>query len=413
MSFSGGISFQRGDSADPETFSNVGGVFNVDGLGEAFELFNITGWDSDQKEYAKGDEEEREITIECRRELSDEIQNQMIQDVRTDTVVNFRFTITDGEATDTFIIPIMLKSHSLTPAKSDSNNITFVGAVSGEIEVSQQNSGQDPNSSTGDSYSSNAVGNVDQSFGTHPDFIFTNAIYVAESIEETLTNQTIANSGDRGMFATTLTQGVEYIIELVSSNESGNTELYLYDENGGASISYSGGTFTNGYSRIIYTPNQTGIYLIGAMGYWDVEVVPTYDIRVREFAAEGYPSVADAVNNPMSNYPFWTIENEAHTTPLLLRQNEFYAWRIGPYSADASVQQALLEGSNIDVMVYSDNTTQLAQALNQNPISSGTTIDILAPANHPASTPLYLVVKNNNPVQKVTVQNWQVLQEGG
>jgi len=134
MSFSAGLELQLGNGATPtEVFTKIPKMISISGLGETAGTIDVTTWDSTAKEYILGLADGQDVTIEANRILSNTTQEALIADVVARKVRNFKLTMTDGAATETFSFALALTSWNITPNHEDKHTLSVNGKISGGI----------------------------------------------------------------------------------------------------------------------------------------------------------------------------------------------------------------------------------------------------------------------------------------
>lgn len=133
MSFTDGLELRRGDGADPEVFTRVGGVKSLSGLGEANPTIDVTDWDSTAKEYIAGLADGQEVTIELNRELENTQQSGLIEDIQNKVNRNFELDLDNGTSTETYSFQLAMTSWSISPNKEDAHILSVSGKLSGSI----------------------------------------------------------------------------------------------------------------------------------------------------------------------------------------------------------------------------------------------------------------------------------------
>lgn len=135
--FYGGTTFKRGDGGGPETFSAVGEVISLSGMGKTNDLIEATSFDSgSSREYIAGLADGQEITVECNYLPNNAEQSSLIADVDAGVNRNVQVVITDGVTPKTFAFAVTCLSWVINPAVDDRNTITFGLKISGDITVS-------------------------------------------------------------------------------------------------------------------------------------------------------------------------------------------------------------------------------------------------------------------------------------
>lgn len=133
--FSGGLSFLIGDGQPSETFTAVGEVYNVSGVGVTKEQIKVSSFDSvDNHEYiAAFLADGSEITVDCNLVLSEAQQTEMLSKVDNSENGNVRFTMTNGTATITFEFNAAFLGYVVTPSLEDRHTLSFTLKISGAI----------------------------------------------------------------------------------------------------------------------------------------------------------------------------------------------------------------------------------------------------------------------------------------
>lgn len=133
--FSGGLSFKIGDGGDPETFTTVGEVYNVSGIGVSKEQIKVSSFDSTSNhEYiAAYLADGAEITVDCNLILSETQQTAMLAKVDASENGNVEFALTNGTETLTFGFNAAFLGYTVTPAFEDRNTLSFTLKISGAI----------------------------------------------------------------------------------------------------------------------------------------------------------------------------------------------------------------------------------------------------------------------------------------
>jgi len=135
--FRGGITVKRGDGRSPtETFTLLGEVYSMSGLGKTNALLDVTNFDSaGSREYISGLADGQEITIECNYLPANAQQSGLVDDVDDKTNRNLEIEITDGVTTKTFAFAVTPLSWVVNPAEEDKNTISYTLKISGAITV--------------------------------------------------------------------------------------------------------------------------------------------------------------------------------------------------------------------------------------------------------------------------------------
>lgn len=135
MAFSGGLTFEIGNGADPEVFLNVGEVKEVSDISISKGQSETSSFDSvNNKEYiAEYLADGAEITVTCNSVLLDARQQQMYDNVVNGANGNVRFSMTDGTTTDAYTFNVAYLGWSLTTSLTDAHTVSYTLKISGDI----------------------------------------------------------------------------------------------------------------------------------------------------------------------------------------------------------------------------------------------------------------------------------------
>lgn len=134
--FSGGLSFLIGDGGDPtETFTKVGEVFNVSGIGKTNGQTEVSNFDSvNFKEYiANKLADGAEVTVDVNLVLSQTQQEAMLTKVDNSENGNCRFEVSNGTNTLTFNFNAVFLGYTFNTSIEDRHTISFQLKISGNL----------------------------------------------------------------------------------------------------------------------------------------------------------------------------------------------------------------------------------------------------------------------------------------
>jgi hypothetical protein len=134
--FSGGLTVEIGDDvlSGTPTYSAIGEVQSLSGLGQTNELVDVTNFDSGgSKEYIGGLADGQEISIEANYVALDAGQIALIGYVGSKTNVAFKLVVTDGTTTHTYTMDVAPLSWVVNPSQENQNTISFTMKISGNI----------------------------------------------------------------------------------------------------------------------------------------------------------------------------------------------------------------------------------------------------------------------------------------
>jgi len=131
----GNIFFERGGDGSPISYTRVCEVFSLSGLGETNALVDKTTFcDGGYRTYLAGLKDGAEFTVEANWNSSSSALIQMISDVKSGLVHDYRMVEEDGgspQFTLTFeAIPL---SWTINPSVDDKNTINFGFKISGPV----------------------------------------------------------------------------------------------------------------------------------------------------------------------------------------------------------------------------------------------------------------------------------------
>lgn len=132
--FVGKIYFERGDNGSPTAFTRICSVFSISGFGKTNSLEDVTTFCSDgEREYVPGLADGSEFTIEANYIQGDSNLGQLITDVETRAVREYRLVVENSAPSATFTFHAVPLSWELAPSVDAKNTISFGFKVSGGI----------------------------------------------------------------------------------------------------------------------------------------------------------------------------------------------------------------------------------------------------------------------------------------
>lgn len=134
--FTGGLTASIGSAvlSGTPTYTAIGEVQNISGLGQTNALVDVTNFDSGgSKEYIGGLADGQEMTVDCNYIPLDSGQDELVTIVGSKTNRAFKLVVTDGTTTDTYTMDVTPISWVIGPSQENQNTISFTLKISGSI----------------------------------------------------------------------------------------------------------------------------------------------------------------------------------------------------------------------------------------------------------------------------------------